>query len=48
MLDAVGARLRALRRRRGGTLAGLSEATGISVSTLSSQRRTPRLPGIPS
>ena len=35
MLDAVGPRLRALRRRRGGTLAELSETTGISVSTLS-------------
>jgi transcriptional regulator with XRE-family HTH domain len=35
VLDAVGPRLRELRRRRGGTLAGLSEATGISVSTLS-------------
>jgi transcriptional regulator with XRE-family HTH domain len=35
VLDAVGPRLRALRRRRGGTLADLSETTGISVSTLS-------------
>jgi transcriptional regulator with XRE-family HTH domain len=35
VLDAVGPRLRALRRRRGGTLAELSETTGISVSTLS-------------
>ena len=35
MLAGVGPRLRALRRRRGGTLAELSEATGISVSTLS-------------
>lgn len=35
VLDAVGPRLRELRRRRGGTLAGLSESTGISVSTLS-------------
>jgi transcriptional regulator with XRE-family HTH domain len=34
-LDAVGPRLRALRRRRGSTLAELSELTGISVSTLS-------------
>lgn len=34
-LHAVGPRLRALRRRRGETLAELSEATGISVSTLS-------------
>jgi transcriptional regulator with XRE-family HTH domain len=35
ILDAVGPRLRELRRRRGGTLAEISEATGISVSTLS-------------
>jgi transcriptional regulator with XRE-family HTH domain len=35
VLEAVGPRLRALRRRRGLTLAELSEATGISVSTLS-------------
>jgi DNA-binding XRE family transcriptional regulator len=35
VLGAVGARLRALRRRRGTTLAELSELTGISVSTLS-------------
>lgn len=34
-LAAVGPRLRALRRRRDVTLAGLSAATGISVSTLS-------------
>src|ERR687887_70457 len=34
-LDAVGPRLRALRRGRETTLADLSEATGISVSTLS-------------
>jgi transcriptional regulator with XRE-family HTH domain len=34
-LDAVGLRLRALRRQRDVTLAALSEATGISVSTLS-------------
>src|SRR5215470_7738106 len=34
-LGAVGPRLRALRRRRETTLAGLSAATGISVSTLS-------------
>jgi transcriptional regulator with XRE-family HTH domain len=34
-LDAVGSRLRALRRRRETTLAELSTATGISVSTLS-------------
>jgi transcriptional regulator with XRE-family HTH domain len=35
LLDAVGPRLRALRRERGITLAGLSASTGISVSTLS-------------
>lgn len=35
VLDAVGPRLRALRVERGTTLAQLSEATGISVSTLS-------------
>ncbi|MEV6134587.1 XRE family transcriptional regulator [Nocardia sp. NPDC051990] len=34
-LDAVGPRLRALRRRRETTLADLSTETGISVSTLS-------------
>ncbi|WP_433655641.1 helix-turn-helix domain-containing protein [Nocardia sp. CA-128927] len=34
-LDAVGPRLRALRRERQTTLAALSAATGISVSTLS-------------
>ena len=35
VLAAVGPRLRALRRRRGVTLAELAAATGISVSTLS-------------
>jgi transcriptional regulator with XRE-family HTH domain len=34
-LDAVGPRLRLLRQQRDATLAELSEATGISVSTLS-------------
>lgn len=34
-LDSVGPRLRTLRRQRGTTLAELSAATGISVSTLS-------------
>ncbi len=34
-LDAVGPRLRALRRQRGMTLAELSDDTGISTSTLS-------------
>jgi transcriptional regulator with XRE-family HTH domain len=35
VLSGVGSRLRALRKERGATLAGLSETTGISVSTLS-------------
>jgi len=35
VLDAVGPRLRALRQQQGLTLAQLSQATGISVSTLS-------------
>lgn len=35
VLTGVGPRLRRLRKDRGVTLAGLSEATGISVSTLS-------------
>jgi transcriptional regulator with XRE-family HTH domain len=46
VLDAVGSRLRTLRTERGGTLAQLSEATGISVSTLSrleSGQRKPTL-----
>jgi transcriptional regulator with XRE-family HTH domain len=46
VLAAVGQRLRALRRRSGGTLAELSAATGISVSTLSrleSGQRRPTL-----
>jgi transcriptional regulator with XRE-family HTH domain len=46
VLDAVGPRLRALRKQRGGTLAQLSEATGVSVSTLSrleSGQRRPTL-----
>ena len=34
-LSAVGPRLRSLRQQRGATLAELSQATGISVSTLS-------------
>ncbi|ADB50789.1 helix-turn-helix domain-containing protein [Conexibacter woesei] len=45
-LDGVGARLRALRRRRGHTLSELAERTGISLSTLSrleSGRRRPTL-----
>ncbi|MFJ8826013.1 helix-turn-helix domain-containing protein [Streptomyces sp. NPDC102467] len=35
VLSGVGPRLRALRKERGATLSGLSDATGISVSTLS-------------
>ena len=45
-LDGVGERLRTVRRQRGGTLAQLSGATGISVSTLSrleSGQRRPTL-----
>lgn len=46
VLGAVGPRLRALRQRRNATLAGVSAATGISVSTLSrleSGQRRPTL-----
>ncbi|SFC26424.1 Transcriptional regulator, contains XRE-family HTH domain [Micromonospora sediminimaris] len=46
MLAAVGPRLRALRKQRGTTLNELSDATGISVSTLSrleSGQRRPTL-----
>lgn len=46
VLAGVGPRLRALRQDRGATLAGLSAATGISVSTLSrleSGQRRPTL-----
>jgi transcriptional regulator with XRE-family HTH domain len=46
VLSDVGPRLRALRQRRGTTLADLSAATGISVSTLSrleAGRRRPNL-----
>ena len=46
VLDAVGPRLRALRKQRDVTLARLSAATGISVSTLSrleSGQRRPTL-----
>lgn len=45
-LDAIGPRLRALRRERGLTLEALSQAAGISVSTLSrleSGKRRPTL-----
>jgi transcriptional regulator with XRE-family HTH domain len=46
VLDGVGPRLRALRQERGATLAQVSSATGISVSTLSrleSGQRRPTL-----
>ncbi|MEO5873419.1 MAG: XRE family transcriptional regulator [Streptosporangiaceae bacterium] len=46
VLEAVGPRLRALRRQRGATLAQLAAITGISVSTLSrleSGQRKPTL-----
>jgi transcriptional regulator with XRE-family HTH domain len=46
VLQSVGPRLRALRKRRGATLAQLSATTGISVSTLSrleAGRRRPTL-----
>lgn len=46
VLDGVGERLRAVRHQRGSTLAQLSAATGISVSTLSrleSGQRRPTL-----
>jgi len=35
VLDQVGARLKGIRTRRGMTLTGVAEATGISKSTLS-------------
>ncbi|MGW0905230.1 helix-turn-helix domain-containing protein [Streptomyces sp. NPDC002853] len=46
VLAEVGPRLRRIRKERGATLAGLADATGISVSTLSrleSGRRKPSL-----
>ncbi|MBV2365443.1 helix-turn-helix domain-containing protein [Streptomonospora nanhaiensis] len=46
VLGAVGPRLRALRRRSGATLAALSKATGISVSTLSRLESGRRRPGL--
>ncbi|MFC7331316.1 helix-turn-helix domain-containing protein [Marinactinospora rubrisoli] len=46
VLNAVGPRLRALRRRSGATLAALSEATGIPVSTLSRLESGHRRPGL--
>ncbi|WP_327358608.1 helix-turn-helix domain-containing protein [Streptomyces sp. NBC_01304] len=45
-LTAVGPRLRALRRQRAVTLAELSEATGISVSTLSRLESGDRRPNL--
>ncbi|MFJ6792861.1 helix-turn-helix domain-containing protein [Streptomyces sp. NPDC091268] len=46
VLDAVAPRLRALRARRGLTLAALSEATGISKSTLSRLESGQRRPSL--
>lgn len=46
VLTAVGARLRALRQRRALTLADLSAATGISVSTLSRLESGQRRPNL--
>lgn len=45
-LAAVGPRLRALRRQRGTTLAELSAATGVSVSTLSRLESGERRPNL--
>ena len=45
-LDGVGERLRAVRHQRGGTLAQLSAATGISVSTLSRLESGERRPSL--
>jgi transcriptional regulator with XRE-family HTH domain len=44
VLDAVGPRLRAIRKQRGATLAQLAESTGISVSTLSRPESGQRRP----
>lgn len=46
VLTGVGPRLRGLRKDRGVTLAGLSEATGISVSTLSRLESGGRRPSL--
>ncbi|MFD5185286.1 helix-turn-helix domain-containing protein [Streptomyces sp. NPDC058372] len=46
VLAGVGPRLRALRKERGATLAGLSAATGISVSTLSRLESGHRRPSL--
>ncbi|MCR8572570.1 helix-turn-helix domain-containing protein [Streptomyces sp. Isolate_219] len=46
VLDAVGPRLRALRRARGITLAGLAATTGVSESTLSRLESGQRRPSL--
>ncbi|MEU4084468.1 helix-turn-helix domain-containing protein [Streptomyces aureus] len=46
VLAEVGPRLRRIRKERGATLAGLSEATGISVSTLSRLESRLRKPSL--
>jgi transcriptional regulator with XRE-family HTH domain len=46
VLAAVGPRLRAVRQRRGATLAELSAETGISVSTLSRLESGQRRPNL--
>ncbi|WP_280234891.1 helix-turn-helix domain-containing protein [Nocardia cyriacigeorgica] len=46
VIDAVGPRLRELRRRSGTTLAALSELTGIPVSTLSRLESGQRKPSL--
>ncbi|MFE7429958.1 helix-turn-helix domain-containing protein [Streptomyces sp. NPDC057545] len=46
VLDAVGPRLRALRRDRGITLAGLAATTGVSESTLSRLESGQRRPNL--
>ncbi|WP_439378618.1 helix-turn-helix domain-containing protein [Amycolatopsis lexingtonensis] len=46
VLAAVGPRLRALRRQRGATLAGVSAETGISESTLSRLESGQRRPNL--
>ncbi|MBF6413758.1 helix-turn-helix domain-containing protein [Nocardia cyriacigeorgica] len=46
VIDAVGPRLRELRRRNGTTLATLSELTGIPVSTLSRLESGQRKPSL--
>ncbi|MFE3442431.1 helix-turn-helix domain-containing protein [Nocardia sp. NPDC059180] len=46
VIDAVGPRLRELRRRNGTTLAALSELTGIPVSTLSRLESGQRKPSL--